>query len=62
MEPNDSSGKAGPSTRAPDHAHDSAASVPADTAGDHPFGPNAPAILATEHWSLLGTPTPPDIP
>ena len=22
-------------------------------AGDHPFGPDGPAILATEHWSLL---------
>jgi hypothetical protein len=32
---------------------DTAAPVPADTAGDHPFGPHAPAILATEHWSLL---------
>ena len=24
-------------------------------AGKHPFGPHAAAILATEHWSLLGT-------
>ena len=24
-------------------------------AGEHPFGPHAAAILATEHWSLLGT-------
>jgi hypothetical protein len=24
-------------------------------AGDRPFGPDAAAILATEHWSLLGT-------
>jgi hypothetical protein len=24
-------------------------------AGDRPFGPDAAAILATEHWSLLGS-------
>jgi hypothetical protein len=24
-------------------------------AGEHPFGPHAASILATEHWSLLGT-------
>jgi hypothetical protein len=24
-------------------------------AGDHPFGRDAAAILATEHWSLLGS-------
>jgi hypothetical protein len=31
--------------------------VPPDEAGDGavPFGPNAAQILATEHWSLLGT-------
>jgi hypothetical protein len=52
MQPTDHSGTAGPSTRAPDHAHDPAG-VPADPAGNHPFGPHAPAILATEHWSLL---------
>jgi hypothetical protein len=55
MEPTDNSGKAGPSTRAPDRAHGAAAPVAADEAGDHPFGPNAASILATEHWSLLGT-------
>ena len=57
MEPTDtdSSGKAGPSTRAPDRAQGAAAPVAADEAGDHPFGPNAAQILATEHWSLLGT-------
>jgi len=24
-------------------------------AGDHPFGPDGAAILATEHWSLLAS-------
>jgi hypothetical protein len=27
----------------------------AAAAGEQPFGPNAASILATEHWSLLGT-------
>jgi hypothetical protein len=53
MQPTDDSGTAGPMTRAPDHAQDAAAPVPADTAGDQPFGPHAAQILATEHWSLL---------
>ena len=26
-------------------------------ASDHPFGPDAAAILATEHWSLLASPS-----
>jgi hypothetical protein len=55
MEPTDNTGQGGPSTRAPDRAHDAAAPVPADVAGEHSFGPHAAAILATEHWSLLGT-------
>jgi hypothetical protein len=55
MQPTDNSGKAGPSTRAPDRAHGAAAAVAADPAGDYPFGPHAAALLATEHWSLLGT-------
>jgi hypothetical protein len=29
--------------------------VPSDLTGDHPFGPQAASILATEHWSLLAT-------
>jgi hypothetical protein len=29
--------------------------VPADKASERPFGPHASTILATEHWSLLGT-------
>jgi hypothetical protein len=45
--------KGGTFDRAPDHAHAAAAPVPADTAGDHPLGPQAPAILSIEHWSLL---------
>jgi hypothetical protein len=51
LEPTDNRGKASPSTRAPDRTQSAAAPV----AGDHPFGPHAAAILATEHWSLLGT-------
>jgi hypothetical protein len=55
MEPTDNRGKAVPSTRTPDREHGAAAPVAADVAGGHPFGPNAASILATEHWSLLGT-------
>jgi hypothetical protein len=55
MQPTDNTGKASPSTRAPDRAHDAAAPAAADVAGERPLGPHAPAILATEHWSLLGT-------
>ena len=54
MQPTDNTGEAGPSTRAPDRVHDAAAPAAADVA-DHPLGPHAPVILATEHWSLLGT-------
>jgi hypothetical protein len=54
MEPTDNTGKRGPSTRTPDRAHDAAAPVAADVA-DQPFGPHAATILATEHWSLLGS-------
>jgi hypothetical protein len=53
MEPTDNTGKAGPPTRAPDRTHGAAAAVAADVAGDHPFGPHAAQILASEHWSLL---------
>ncbi len=34
---------------------DDDASSARDEPGDHPFGPDAAAILATEHWSLLGS-------
>jgi hypothetical protein len=54
MEPTDDTGEAGPSTRAPDRADGAAAPAAAD-AEDLPFGPHAAAILATEHWSLLGS-------
>jgi hypothetical protein len=54
MQPTDNRGKAGPPTQAPDRAPGAAAPA-ADLAGEHPLGPNAAAILATEHWSLLGT-------
>jgi hypothetical protein len=52
-EPTDNHGKAGPSARVPDRAHDDAAADATDMAHP-PFGPYAPAILGTEHWSLLG--------
>jgi hypothetical protein len=54
MEPTDNTGKASPPTRTPDRAHDAAAPA-ADVAGERSFGPHAAAILATEHWSLLGS-------
>jgi hypothetical protein len=34
---------------------DDDASTARDQPGDRPFGPDAAAILATEHWSLLGS-------
>jgi hypothetical protein len=52
MEPTDS-GEARLSIGAPGHAPDTAPAR-ADAEDDHPFGPHAAAILATEHWSLLG--------
>lgn len=55
MKPTDNSGMAGLPTKPPDRAHDTAAPTPADPTHDHPFGEHAPAILATEHWSLLAT-------
>jgi hypothetical protein len=55
MEPTDNSGKARSPTRAPDRPQGDAAPVAADLEGDHPLGPYAAAITATEHWSLLGT-------
>ncbi len=44
-----------PASRTPDTAPAGAAPVGAGMASDHPFGPYAAQILATEHWSLLGT-------
>jgi hypothetical protein len=53
MEPTDHRSKAGPSTWSPDRARDP--EPPAETTGDRPLGPQAASILASEHWSLLGT-------
>ena len=39
----------------PDRARAGAATVATAMASEHPFGPYAAQILATEHWSLLGT-------
>jgi hypothetical protein len=38
---------------APDRAHGGATVEPDVATSDHPFRPHAPAMLATEHWSLL---------
>jgi hypothetical protein len=46
--------RARPESGAPDAA-DAAATLAAGVAGGHPLGPQAAQILATEHWSLLGT-------
>jgi hypothetical protein len=43
-----------PESGAPD-ATDAAATLAAGVASDHPLGSHAAQILATEHWSLLGT-------
>ena len=59
MEPTgtDSSGKAGRAPGEADRAHGAAAGAAAEAmgSGEHPLGPQAATILATEHWSLLGT-------
>jgi hypothetical protein len=55
MEPTDNSGKARPPTKAPDLPQGGAVPAAADLASDQPYGPHAAQILATEHWSLLGT-------
>jgi hypothetical protein len=47
--------KAASASVAPDSAPGGAATVVAAVASDRPLGPHAAAILATEHWSLLGT-------
>jgi hypothetical protein len=52
MDPADNTGKAEPTTTAPDRTHGGA---PPAAAGEYSFGPNGAAILATEHWSLLAT-------
>jgi hypothetical protein len=55
MHPADNTGKAEPTTRAPDRTHGGAAPAATAAAGEYPFGPNGAQILATEHWSLLAT-------
>jgi hypothetical protein len=55
MEPTDNSGKARSPTKAPDLPQGGAVPAAADLPSDQPFGPHAAQILATEHWSLLGT-------
>jgi hypothetical protein len=52
METTGDTRKAGPSSGAPDRTH-GGATVETAVASKHPFGPHAPSILATEHWSLL---------
>jgi hypothetical protein len=52
METTGDTRKAGPSSGAPDRTH-GGATVETAVASEHPFGPQAPSILATEHWSLL---------
>jgi hypothetical protein len=52
MEPTGDTREAAPSSAAPDRAH-GGATVETAVASEHPLGPHAPAILATEHWSLL---------
>ncbi len=49
----DDPGVAQAASGVPDRAH--AAAAAASAANEQPFGPQAASILATEHWSLLGT-------
>jgi hypothetical protein len=52
MDSTGNTSKAAPASVAPDRAHGGATVVAAEVS-EHPFGPHAPAMLATEHWSLL---------
>jgi hypothetical protein len=54
METTGDTRKAAPASTAPDTAP-CAATAATVVAREHPFGPYAAQILATEHWSLLGT-------
>jgi hypothetical protein len=54
MDATDDKGKATAPERAPAPQAQGATPAP-HPAGDHPFGPDAAAILATEHWSLLAS-------
>jgi hypothetical protein len=53
METADHSKNTGPVSGTPDHARPGQAPAAPAVAGEHPLGPNAAQILATEHWSLL---------
>jgi hypothetical protein len=52
MDATGDTGKATAPQRAPAPQAQGAPAAP-HSAGDHPFGPDGAAILATEHWSLL---------
>jgi hypothetical protein len=54
MATTDDTGMARTPATAPDAPSDAAPALTSE-ASDRPFGPDAAAILATEHWSLLGT-------
>jgi hypothetical protein len=54
MDATDPTGKAARPQRATAPLTQAATAAPTP-AGGHPFGPDAAAIAATEHWSLLGT-------
>ena len=53
MDASDDTGKAEAPRQAPGTDNDTATGSSA--AGVRPFGPDGATILATEHWSLLGT-------
>jgi hypothetical protein len=55
MQPTGDPGKAGPRSGGADRADRSPASAATGAEDGPAFGPNAAAILATEHWSLLGS-------
>jgi hypothetical protein len=54
MDASGDTGKATAPQRAPAPGAEGAPAAPSP-ASDHPFGPDGAAILATEHWSLLGS-------
>ena len=54
MDASDNTGKARTPGQAPGTNDDTAMGV-SSAASDRPFGPDGATILATEHWSLLGT-------
>jgi hypothetical protein len=54
MDPTDNTGKARTPKQATGTNHDTATAA-SSAATDRPFGPDGATILATEHWSLLGT-------